>query len=134
MAGIMTCISLHLDAEGEGKISAFLEYDPKVPFHVHVNVPNFTAFDIPRDAVAAGLNRSCPPNECSCSNICLQDAGSGWLQAILQLPRTERLHAWILRQDLEEFLVRAFSLVPDGRELLDYDWDAALRKLHDPDS
>ncbi|GII52674.1 hypothetical protein Pth03_10630 [Planotetraspora thailandica] len=114
-------------------LSAFLTYDTEMPLHVRMYVPLIAVFDVPRETIAAGLNRSCPPDECSCKDICLQDAGFGWLQAILQLPWTDPLHAWISRQNLEEFLVHSFAMVPVGRELSDYDWDASFRKLCDPD-
>ncbi|MEU1729249.1 MULTISPECIES: hypothetical protein [unclassified Nonomuraea] len=123
MARVTTCVPLYLDADST-KLSAFFRYDDtEAPFDVYVHVPQLAAFFIPRDTVAAGLNRVCSPDGCSCKDICLQDVGFGWLQAVIQLPWTDPLQAWILRHDLEDFLLQTYALVP-------YDWDEALRRLN----
>ncbi|MEV4321269.1 hypothetical protein AB0J37_03465 [Microbispora rosea] len=134
MSRITMPISLYFDTDGESELSAFFSYDDvHMPFYVYVYIPLVTAFYVPRDVLVAGLNRSCPPEACSCKELCLQDAGFGWLQAVLPLPWADPLRILILRQDLEEFLAQAFTLVPQGQEFPDYDWDEALWRLLDPD-
>ncbi|MEV0620274.1 hypothetical protein AB0I81_43620 [Nonomuraea sp. NPDC050404] len=134
MASLTTCIPLYLDADGTEVLSAFLRYDgTEMPFHVCMRVPHnpdTLEFYVFRDFIAAGLNRTCLPDNCSCQGICLQRDSAGWLQAVFQFPGADPLHSWILRQDLENFLVRTYEMTPWGAEFSNYDWDNARRRLN----